>query len=66
MLTFQFSVGCHTHSGARCVFPFIHNGTEYTACTREEAVEDLEWCATMVDEGGVMVDGAWEYCHAGC
>jgi len=60
------AIGCHTHSGARCVFPFIHNGTEYTECAREETVEDLEWCATMVDQQGVMVDGGWEYCHAGC
>ena len=63
---FLSSVGCHTHSGARCVFPFTHNGTEYSSCTRDETVEDLEWCATRVDEQGVMVDGGWEYCHAGC
>ena len=48
------------------MFPFIHNGTEYTECVKEETVEDLEWCATMVDKQGVMVDGGWEYCHAGC
>ena len=48
------------------MFPFTHNGTEYSSCTRDETVEDLEWCATRVDEQGVMVDGGWEYCHAGC
>ena len=45
------------------MFPFIYNEIEYTKCT---GVEGQEWCATMVDEGGVMVEGFWEYCGAGC
>ena len=29
-------------------------------------VPRLSWCATQTDEAGVMEDGMWEYCHAGC
>ena len=59
------SVGCHTYSGLKCVLPFIFNGTEYTECV-QDADPNLTWCATQVEEDGVMVEGSWEYCHNGC
>ena len=33
-----FSAGCHTHSGASCVFPFLHNGTVHTQCAVDQQV----------------------------
>jgi len=60
------AIGCHTHSGTPCKFPFKYNGTEYSKCTMEENGSSLQWCATQTDQEGNMVDGMWEYCHAGC
>jgi len=59
------AIGCHTYSGLKCVLPFIFNGTEYTDCV-QDADPNLTWCATQVEEDGVMVEGSWEYCHNGC
>ena len=62
-----FSVGCHSYLGTRCIFPFKFNGTTFTGCERDKTSrQDLRWCATEVEEDGEMVEGKWEYCHAGC
>ena len=38
------------------MLPFIFNGTEYTDCV-QDADPNLTWCATQVEEDGVMVEG---------
>ena len=61
------SVGCHSYLGTRCIFPFKFNGTTFTGCERDQkSRQGLRWCATQVEEDGEMVEGKWEYCHAGC
>jgi len=61
------TVGCHTHSGVSCIFPFTHNGTEYDKCVHEKNGDNgLRWCATEVTEKGEMEEGKWEYCAGGC
>ena len=62
-----FSVGCHSYLGTKCIFPFKFNGTTFTGCERDKkSRQGLRWCATQVEEDGEMVEGKWEYCHAGC
>ncbi|XP_040583760.1 uncharacterized protein [Lepeophtheirus salmonis] len=43
-----------------CVFPFIYNGVEHNECTEEDA--DFFWCATHVDEHGILIDNMWGKC----
>ena len=46
---------------------FKFNGTTFTGCERDKkSRQGLRWCATQVEEDGEMVEGKWEYCHAGC
>ena len=42
-----------TAGGRPCVFPFKFKGVEYNACTYEKS--ERLWCATQVDDDGVMV-----------
>ena len=51
------------HIGA-CVFPFIYAGVEYNGCTT--ALGMSPWCATLVDDAGVLAYGKWGYCGPGC
>lgn len=54
------------------MFPFTFQGKTFTSCeldrgSRQELTRPgLRWCATEVDSEGEMVQGKWEYCHAGC
>ncbi|KAL7641971.1 UNVERIFIED_CONTAM: hypothetical protein RMT77_007845 [Armadillidium vulgare] len=38
----------------RCVLPFWHRNHQYTECTYDDS--DRPWCATHIDENGVMVE----------
>ena len=61
---------CYTNGGPDsnkpCVFPFIYNGIEYTACTTVEN-DGIAWCSTEVDViNGNYVGGKWGNCGPGC
>ena len=61
---------CYTNGGPDsnkpCVFPFIYNGIEYTACTTVEN-DGIAWCSTEVDVlNGNYVEGKWGNCGPGC
>jgi len=61
------AIGCHSYLGTKCIFPFKFNGTTFTGCERDkQSRQGLSWCATEVSDDGEMVEGKWEYCHAGC
>ena len=64
------SLDCYTNGGPDsnkpCVFPFIYNGIEYTACTTVEN-DGIAWCSTEVDVlNGSYVEGKWGNCGPGC
>eukprot|EP00096_Caligus_rogercresseyi_P016610 TRINITY_DN933_c0_g1_i7.p1 TRINITY_DN933_c0_g1~~TRINITY_DN933_c0_g1_i7.p1 ORF type:complete len:433 (+),score=120.62 TRINITY_DN933_c0_g1_i7:227-1525(+) len=45
-----------------CVFPFVYNDVEYDKCTDVDS--DFLWCASMLDDSGVMIDNMWGKCDA--
>jgi len=52
--------------GLPCVFPFIYENTTYNSCTPRDSDNGQPWCATAVDEEGIVVDHAWGDCLDGC
>ena len=48
-----------------CAADWKYRGEDYSFCADPNNGGFL-WCATQTDEAGVMEDGMWEYCHAGC
>ncbi|XP_070600473.1 matrix metalloproteinase-9-like [Erythrolamprus reginae] len=36
-------------NGARCVFPFVFNGTSYQGCTTDGSTDGSRWCATTAN-----------------
>ena len=50
--SYNCNLPCTTTSSETCVFPFKHNEKIYNKCTRD-GHDDL-WCATKVNEDGVM------------
>ena len=48
-----------------CVFPFIYDGVEYTRCTIKNSRDD-SWCATKVDDEGIVVNNEFGNCGIGC
>ncbi len=49
-----------------CVFPFKYAGQTFDRCTSTDAAPGAVWCATEVDEDGVVVDDRWGDCNEGC
>jgi hypothetical protein len=50
-----------------CVFPFTFEGEEHKECAEYvssggEGGEIIRWCATKVDDQGVMMPGFWGRC----
>jgi len=50
-----------------CVFPFKHQGVTYNECANMPVSAKSEsssgkWCATAVDESGVMIPNLWNIC----
>ena len=43
-------VGCITTTGVKCIFPFTHEGKEYTQCTSVTHAKNKGtfWCATRL------------------
>ena len=62
-------LGCVTvgggEIGASCVFPFIFRGVELNGCTTIDG-DSTPWCATLVDDAGVLASGYWGYCGPKC
>merc|ERR1719436_1106433 len=54
---------CSTHTGDQCVFPFTYQGVEYLRCTYADS--PTPWCATQVDDAGVVVTNRWGDCDTG-
>ena len=69
LLTFKgTSSTCKTISGDTnrpCLFPFIYNDVEYTACTRE-GNDGINWCSTEVDNSGKFISDKWGNCSPEC
>jgi len=53
------STVCVTKNGEKCIFPFMEDGNTFTSCTTYQA-PDEPWCATAVDNEGVMTN--WGSC----
>jgi len=51
---------CRTNAGDDCIFPFVFNGQTFTKCTY--AKSPTPWCATKVDQNGVVVTNKWGDC----
>ena len=49
-----------------CVFPFKYGGQTFNRCTSTDAETGSVWCATKVDDKGVVVEGRWGDCSEGC
>ena len=49
-----------------CVFPFIYKNQTFNQCTTEDADIGSVWCATEVDQQGVVVEGRWGDCMESC
>ena len=49
---------CKTTTGQECYFPFTYQGITYENCTTDPLNNDSPnaWCATEIDEDGVMVE----------
>ena len=53
-----------------CIFPFLYNGTSYSACTAVDVVWEGQrdggfyWCANRVDGENKMLD--YEKCEGEC
>ncbi len=47
-----------------CVFPFTYLNNTYHACTWNKRFHP--WCATKVDEHGVLSGKSWGYCSSDC
>jgi len=60
------SNGCKTVTGKSCIFPFSYLGVTYYKCTHEESDNNAAWCATKVDENGVVIRHTWEDCSERC
>ena len=49
-----------------CVFPFVYEWVEYTACTTTDVDEGYTWCATAVDLDSKQPEAdMWKYCDEG-
>lgn len=46
--------------GKTCVFPFIFKDIKYHSCTTDG--HSTIWCATEVDDKGILVEGKWAEC----
>jgi len=57
---------CKTVQKNDCIFPFIYNGTSHNKCTTSDTSNGASWCATEVDEEGVVVRNTWQDCVDGC
>ena len=69
MKHFMFiSATCETIGSRRepCVFPFKYGGQTFNRCTSTDAETGSVWCATKVDDEGVVVEGRWGDCSEGC
>ena len=62
------SATCETIGSRRepCVFPFKYGGQTFNRCTSTDAETGSVWCATKVDDEGVVVEGRWGDCSEGC
>jgi len=49
-----------------CKFPFTYKNVTHTECTHVGSENGAAWCATQVDENGIVVTNKWEDCQAGC
>jgi len=65
--TLQLGEHHHRHED-KCIFPFIHNGKRYTACTTDcetcTQTQGKAWCATQVNHAGAMIQ--WGFCREHC
>jgi len=52
--------------GKECIFPFKYEGSTYNTCTTAASENGVAWCATEVDEEGVVVSNTWQDCEEGC
>ena len=71
-LSFRFTAKCYTKDDFEaCHFPFKYQGSTFWACTEYgwgcgapgDLCKGYPWCATKVDNNGVMVKGKWGYCN---
>jgi len=54
---------CTSITGDKCVFPFTYKGVEYYQCTYADS--PTPWCATQVDNAGIVVTNRWGDCDTG-
>ena len=66
--TYTVSAKCETIGSQPepCVFPFKYGGQTFNRCTSTDAETGSVWCATKVDDKGVVVEGRWGDCSEGC
>jgi len=62
---------CLTDSGevfpSKCVFPFVHNGRKFQACTDAGSPDPTRlWCPTEVGDSGFAVEGTSGLCNSKC
>merc|ERR1711962_306780 len=57
---FPFNTVCTTSKGP-CMFPFLYKGKKYINCTLYQASGGNPWCATSVDENGIVATK--EFCE---
>lgn len=60
------SCGCNTVLDKECIFPFQYEGQTYSSCTTAKSDNGVPWCATEVDNSGVVIPNRWEDCAQGC
>jgi hypothetical protein len=51
-----------TINGKQCVFPFIYQNRTFEDCTNFLTSNEREWCATAVDDDGIVIDNEWADC----
>jgi len=57
---------CQSTLNKPCIFPFTYKSVVHEKCTHVGSENGAAWCATEVDEAGVVVRNAWEDCQSGC
>eukprot|EP00096_Caligus_rogercresseyi_P014325 TRINITY_DN681_c0_g1_i1.p1 TRINITY_DN681_c0_g1~~TRINITY_DN681_c0_g1_i1.p1 ORF type:complete len:303 (-),score=60.90 TRINITY_DN681_c0_g1_i1:130-1038(-) len=57
---------CKSEKGLDCIFPFKFKDATYNSCTAVESVNNKTWCATELDEEGVVINGKWDDCDFSC
>ena len=63
--SFCTNLGC-TVGDEECIFPFIHKGNTFIACTSFDSYHETPWCALKVDNQNNVIDGERKDCEKIC